>query len=968
MRSKIRIFFPLFIVLIIFFFFDEAKTSEIEIKSGHPRLFITAPTLEIFKSRAATSHFNTYEDLKSWCDTNWSNPSTRRSVFVIGDRDYDAGVLRYALVYQLGTIDGHYYNHSINDYGDKAVETILDIVNSDDRKNIVYTAIAYDWVNERISTADKNMIATWFKSIAGETPNLRDRVGYRFAATPYCLYPGLALYGDGIDDNLAQTYINFIPTWLDDARCTSHESGYDGGHAAGLGYGKYVYGTYYHQGHDFYALKTATNLSIEDTFDVYPYMKGFATWMLYGIQPGGPTDSTSSNDVATVTKWEDCGSWHWNIQSEDYALMQTLRILAQVAKESGNLNEAKWITWLINKRLKAPKQNTTWDILFNDRNTVAISPDDLDINPVKAFGWDEDTGLIDNYMGNQKAGLGNVYMKSSWDPDFNTTHASFKAFPYYYFGHQHFDSLAFSIFKGEPLALPNSGAYFYWYEGNKIDYSESTGYPHQFYYYNRTVSKNSLLVLDPNEVIRMREEYYQSDQSFKDGGQRGLNDPGGQWGSVHEGPPTSEEIRKEGGGRDWGGLIRFEDTDSYTLSSGDATKGYNSIVDGNKYVCRGETDGTQANPKTELVQRDFLYLKSSGGADDYFVVFDRVVSTDPSFKKVFLLHTIGEPSLSGNESQIYGGIDGGIYESNDTNVFKISQTSAKLFMKTLLPTKTKVFKTGGYSDSILSSSINDTVGTVVGGDKIDITVADSSVFSDKPVVTIDTGSYKECFMCEGKDDNKNLLIDCIRGKRYYKLNLPQNHGSGSTVRQDYAWMVREVDTNDWISFPHDFGTPHNDSNKINDSDDYGRWSLRIETTKEETLSNFLHVLHPTTDMTKANMAETLLIDTGDMAGALIKDSSNQWVTIFSKSDSLQKSLAYNVGYSGSAKHLITGLEYAVYDIYKDGEIILNTISSKQKTLSFISDGGGVFQIAKIGEVPPDVPGEPANPKNLIIKK
>ena len=126
-----------------------------------------------------------------------------------------------------------------------------------------------------------------------------------------------------------------------------------------------------------------------------------------------------------------------------------MRIQAHVAKEKGDLTKAGWITWLINDRLQSPTQTSTFDLIFNDRVTASVSPDAAGLPASKAFGWDEEQGKIASYLDNRKAGLGQVYMKSSWSTEEETTHALFKAFPYYYFGHQHFDSLSFSIFKGK---------------------------------------------------------------------------------------------------------------------------------------------------------------------------------------------------------------------------------------------------------------------------------------------------------------------------------------------------------------------------------------------------------------------------------------------------------------------------------------------------------------------------------------
>ncbi len=911
---------------------DQVMAANITVTSGHPRILISQDKLGALSSRAATSHSDLYAILKNWCDDKWNDP-TGRKMSIGGDFKYDAGVLRYALIYVLGEIDGFDYSqHSVNDYGDMAVTILLDIAasGSNNWATLGYSAIAYDWVNPRINLDQKSVIVNYFVSKCGTTPSLESVNGYRFSQTPRSMYPGLAFYGDGINDSQAQIYLDFIPTWLNDLSAVCHMAGEDGGHAAGLAYAKYAYGTGYHLAQDLYALVTGTDMTIDDTFNTYEYMNGFPTWILYGLQPGPRSPAKwYDGDVATVTKTDDCGTWLWNVDKNDGPLMKALRIMAHVAKEQDDTTKAQWITWLINERFQAPSQISTFDIIFNDKSIQAIPPNQAGLPTCKAFGWNETLNSIDTYLNNPKAGIGQIYMKSSWDQGPNTTHALFKAFPYYYFGHSHFDSLSFSIFKGEPLVLQNSGVYYHTYEGGDIDQSAEPGFPHHWYYYERTVSANTLLVLDPEETIRTSGH----SQVIKDGGQRMLYDGSVSWGSNI--PQTD---------RDWGGLIRYEETDNYTFSSADATKGYNSTVNGVNYLTSG------ANPKVSLVQRDFVYLKSDNGESDYFVVFDRVDSTDPSFRKVFLLHTPSEPIMDGSPSQIYGSNNGGIWVSENTHSFQISQTSGKLFLKTLLPNTTKVYKMGGYESTTTTSNINNNEGTILGGTKLNIDVVSTAGFPDKPVVTIegigDDGPSRECFMCEGKSANQ--LLNCIRGKRYFAQNFPLTISSGSNVKQEYAWMVREADTGDWISYPYDFGYPHDLSDLVKDIDEHGRWALHIETKSDEIHSNFLHVLHPTTAMDQPVMSDITLIDSDNMAGSFIQDSANQWVAVFSKKGDFHDNLSYTANYVGNTKHLITGLEYAVYDIYKEGTKIDTKTASEQNSLYFESAGGGTFEIVKSG--------------------
>ena len=202
-------------------------------------------------------------------------------------------------------------------------------------------------------------------------------------------------------------------------------------------------------------------------------------------------------------------------------------------------------------------------------------------------------------------------------------------------------------------------------------------------------------------------------------------------------------------------------------------------------------------------------------------------------------------------------------------------------------------------------------------------------------------------MCEGKDDTAKVLKHCVRGKRYFKQNYPAVHSAGANVTQYYAWMYREVDTGDWFCHPLNYGIQNGTTDFINDCDEYGRWTLRIESTENEIHTNFLHVLRPTTDMTETSMAETSLIEAGDMAGSVIDDSVTTWVLIFSKIGELQDSVAYRAAYRKRGKHLITGLKEGVYAIYRDGEKIDTVRSSNQNTLFFESPAGQSFRVAKL---------------------
>lgn len=909
--------------------------------SGHPRMFINTSNLPTFQNRAATTHLTEFQAIVTWCDTYWTNDAIASS-----DYGYDHGILRYALVYRLGTIPGITYGHSISAYGDRGAALLVN-----GSLYIWWRAIAYDWLYDRLTPSQRSILVgklvTTTDAIQGSPLRRMNEYGYRYPEVPCALWSGLAFYGDGINDTKAQSYVDWLESsWLEDMKAPAHAAGpHGGGYSLGFCYQHGMNATgNANVPFAMYALYTATTLSIADTFGKYGNLNGFAEWWMNGIQPGPPSPGTEdiSTYAATAIKYDDCGAYAWNFRKDDLSLDRAIRIIASIASLNGDTNKAKSIMWFLNTRIGFTPYNETFNIIFNNKSIVPADPDTLGIPRTKAFGWDTSAGTIDTYLATPqttavKAGLGEVFMRSSWSSEQNTTYSVFRSPPFHYFGHQHFDSLAFSIYKGEPLALPNSGVYYNHYEGGEPDNSTGggVGMPHVWYYARRQPSANTLLIMNPNETVYMAGRGYKFWTKYKDGGGRMFSDIAGTWGDVL--PNQS---------RDFGGLIKHEDAANYTYTSADATKAYNSTVGGVNYLNAYDWPGVTA--KTSLVQRDYTYLKSSDGNRDYFVVFDRVNSTDPTYRKVFLLHTSGEPiSAGGTWSKIYGNSSTGygLFQSTDTTTFTIAGAlgKGKLFMKTLLPSSTTVYKMGGQVTTTLTAGVNNTDGTIFRGAKVDLNVASTADFPDKPVVVVDN----EAFQCDGKTTGK--ITGCIRGARYWMHNTASTHSTGATVIQQYRWMIREADTNSWVAYPHDFGDAHLETSlHISESNDYGKWALRVENGANELHTNFLHVLHPTVDMGRTSMGETALIDAGNMAGTLIKDSPNARIVIFTKMGALQSSLTYRASYSGNGKHLITGLEYGIYDIYRDGEKIDSKQTSNQNILSFESSGGGNFRLVKTG--------------------
>jgi len=196
--------------------------------------------------------------------------------------------------------------------------------------------------------------------------------------------------------------------------------------------------------------------------------------------------------------------------------------------------------------------------------------------------------------------------RTGWGAD--AVVAEMKINEYNFANHQHLDAGAFQLYYKGALAL-DSGLY----SGSSGQY----GSPHCRNYYWRTVAHNALLVHDPKEVFSRKGDY------VNDGGQRlpnGRSEPRNlaDLQSPEKGYRTGR-VTAQGFGPD-------EHTPDYTLLQGDITEAYSS--------------------KVKKVMRSFVFLNlRDPRVPAALVVFDRVFSADPAFRKAWLLHTQEEPAL-----------------------------------------------------------------------------------------------------------------------------------------------------------------------------------------------------------------------------------------------------------------------------------------------------------------------------------
>jgi hypothetical protein len=273
--------------------------------------------------------------------------------------------------------------------------------------------------------------------------------------------------------------------------------------------------------------------------------------------------------------------------------------------------------------------------------------------PVLEFLWDDpevtprNPALADDSeLPRQKyfAGVGHLVMRDGWNQD--STWIEFDCGPYFA-KHQHLDQNQFTIYRGGYLAI-DSGA----------DYTDTES-PHYLNYYRRTVAHNSILVYDPAE------KFFWSDNllpAANDGGQR-MNSAR-YWNTIRS-------------RSDWERTRDLWDLGSMRVVD---------YVPGQYHYALGDASQAYSREKLKRFTRELLYVPEQS----VLFVFDRVVSTDPSFRKAWLLHGVNRPSVDGDEGKTSGAQD-----FRGAKTFRFAEGRGELLVHSLLPKDRVITRRGG---------------------------------------------------------------------------------------------------------------------------------------------------------------------------------------------------------------------------------------------------------------------------------
>lgn len=276
--------------------------------------------------------------------------------------------------------------------------------------------------------------------------------------------------------------------------------------------------------------------------------------------------------------------------------------------------------------------------------------------PVTRFLWDDPSvpardpaqaGEAELSRHHLFRGVGHLVMRDGFGPD--STWIQFNSGPYLA-KHDHLDQNHFVVYHKGYLAT-ESGA----------DYTDTES-PHYLNYYRRTVAHNTMLVYKPGEKFFWAENLW---PAANDGGQR--MDSSRYWNTVR----SREDFERT---RDLWATGEMQATDhapgQYHYARGDATRAYHPS-------------------KVERYTRELLYAP----ATNVLYVFDRVRSADPSYRKVWLLHGVGEPSVAAASKGRDVGRGGTAYA--DAAGFTYEEGRGRLRVHSLLPRGREVTKRGG---------------------------------------------------------------------------------------------------------------------------------------------------------------------------------------------------------------------------------------------------------------------------------
>ncbi len=314
----------------------------------------------------------------------------------------------------------------------------------------------------------------------------------------------------------------------------------------------------------------------------------------------------------------------------------------------------------------APYGGMYWDLLFYDDELGEVGPSD---NPTAMYF----------------SGPGLVSMRQDWSND--ATFAVFMAGEG--ISRRYEDANSFLIHRKVDV-FPHGGA--------RIRNNFDNGKHH--WYHIRSIAKNTLKIFDPNESLDLDEDSNRG-PLYSGTPLVASDNMGGQLFDTQISLVDLDYVISDGGetGRttnpshplglhEVGNILKYEHVDGdYTYTVGDGTASYTRKID--------------------YFEREFLYLRP-----DVFVIFDRVRSVDPTFRKVWVVHTVDEPTVADPATDQAQGM------RSYTDALRITIPNGRnvTTVDPLLPQINRVVVRGG--DTVLATGLACSAGSPVGAGQV----------------------------------------------------------------------------------------------------------------------------------------------------------------------------------------------------------------------------------------------------------
>ena len=255
---------------------------------------------------------------------------------------------------------------------------------------------------------------------------------------------------------------------------------------------------------------------------------------------------------------------------------------------------------------------------------------------------------------------GAMVARTGWSEGINSPAvvAEMKINEYWTENHQHLDAGTFQIYYKGMLATDTGYYQAYRTSGGATGNDGNTNYgsAHWYNYFRRTIAHNSMLVYDPDEQ-------FGANHTSNDGGQRTPNN-GREINTLEQLLSPSMKYKT-------GEVLAHEFgpdpiEPNYSYLKGDIADAYSDKV---------------AN-----FERSFMFLNlKNTDHPAAILVFDRVISSDASFKKTWLCHGMYEPEINGSRTVF----------QNTGALSETASYSGRLTIDTLLPRTPLISKVGG---------------------------------------------------------------------------------------------------------------------------------------------------------------------------------------------------------------------------------------------------------------------------------